>query len=402
MTARHVKIKAMRELGANLGSIARFASDALEKGELADQRRIERFILKATARGLSPDHRVRDCGRKIVYGKDYVELRRNPTGTHAVYANLQRCKSIWDCADCAALITEERRKELGQALANWREGNQVVMLTYTLSHRLTDPLEDTLEILTEARRFMKSGEAWQTIQYTYNIVGSISALEVTWGSDNGWHPHCHELVFIKWKRLNGSFFQSFQSDLQERWLHALDLKGGKGLKDVALDVQKAYAKVNNYVAKMGLEDDPEPEPEPTWNVEHELTKLPVKQGRDDKHTTPRGLLWAAFNGNKMAGELWREYSVTFFRKKQLFWSRGLADLLGVKQLKDDDDIVNDVSDACNIFALFDWGQWARIVHSDDWGRLRVKMLQCARDNDLVRLNELLAPLGISAGIQGEV
>src|SRR6185503_16585697 len=108
------------------------------------------------------------------------------------------CGRLWVCPVCAARITEQRRKELSNAVSRWP--GKLLLVTFTFRHERRDRLTDLLARLVGkgkqrgAFQWMKSGKQWQEILRDVEWVGSVRALEVTYG-DNGWHVHIHELVF---------------------------------------------------------------------------------------------------------------------------------------------------------------------------------------------------------------
>jgi hypothetical protein len=97
----------------------------------------------------------------------------------------------------AARISERRRQELEEAINRCVElGGSVYLVTYTVAHERYDDLEKLLQAFLSARRKAKQGEPAQKLRKQFDILGTISAQEVTWSKLNGWHPHNHELVFF--------------------------------------------------------------------------------------------------------------------------------------------------------------------------------------------------------------
>ncbi|MFL5624323.1 MAG: protein rep, partial [Ktedonobacteraceae bacterium] len=159
----------------------------------ADLRQV-RWQLQREARALLPDERVAFCLRRIQ--ATTVDVLYSPQYQSAHYGGLMVCGSVWVCPLCAAKISEHRRVELEQAIARCiANGGAVYLTTYTIAHKRYDNLSTLLQSFLQARKRMKQGRAAQALRQRFGILGTVSVREVTWSKLNGWHPHCHELVF---------------------------------------------------------------------------------------------------------------------------------------------------------------------------------------------------------------
>lgn len=91
-------------------------------------------------------HRVCACGKCRIDGTAPVSVRYNATKEMASYSNLQWCGSVWLCPDCSYRITQERKKELSDAMKACRDKRlHVSMLTLTVPHYLGDDLRTLLK-----------------------------------------------------------------------------------------------------------------------------------------------------------------------------------------------------------------------------------------------------------------
>jgi hypothetical protein len=377
---------------ALLGIIAKSASPPPFEGlNDADKNTLQKYALQAAARRLLPRERVSKCGRKPIPIVTHVEVLRSEDGSHSTFGGLLTCNSVWHCARCASKISEGRRVELQQAINTWLAHNQVVMLTYTLSHSHLAPLEKTLGILKDSKRAMKAGKPWQKIASRWGIVGSITATEITLGV-NGWHPHLHELVFVTGKRLQGSTLVELSQTLKNRWQAIVARLGGSVVRDIGLNFAVSDSKVADYVAKFGHEPS-----KPYWGEASELTKSNLKKASPTS-TTPQGLLWAFLAGERLAGRLWREYALAFKGKRQLVWSAGLAELLGMKEIQSDIELAKEQTDGLQVFALLTFRQWREILTWDNGGQYRLELLQYARAGDLEGFKACLEARGISSNV----
>ena len=146
--------------------------------------------------------------------------------------------------------------------------------------------------------------------------GRIVATEVPWGEKNGWHPHYHMIFFFD-HEINA---QGLQTELAIQWQDAC-IKAGAKAPDLihGVDVRNGtYAA--KYVSK--------------WGLEEEVTKGHLKKGLNGS-LTPFDLLRGASTNNHYK-TLFKEFADVFKGKQQLVWSKGLKELLGIKQVTDEE------------------------------------------------------------------
>ena len=291
-------------------------------------RRVARFALQEVARSILRDmierngkatyvHQVRNCLRSRISKKKGVTLFYNVEREQANFGNLQRCYSVWNCPICSMTITEGRRTELKQGLSNWTDaGGHAYLATFTNSHHRGDNLH---QLLTgQKKAFVKF---WQKTKVTERLKrlgykGRIVATEVTWGEQNGWHPHYHMILFFD-HEINAQGLQTF---LALQWQEAC-IKAGLKAPDLihGVDVRNGtYAA--EYVSK--------------WGLEEEVTKGHLKKGLNGS-LTPFDLLRGASTNNHYK-TLFKEFADVFKGKQQLVWSKGLKELLGIKQVTDEE------------------------------------------------------------------
>lgn len=295
-------------------------------------RRIARFALQDIARSILRDmvernskrtyvHQVRNCLRARISKHKGVTLFYNIEREQANFGNLQRCYSVWNCPICSMTITEGRRTELSQGLANWvNVGGHAYLVTFTNSHHRGDDLGDLLQ--GQKKAFVKF---WQKRKVTEMLKGlgykgRIVATEVTWGEQNGWHPHYHMIFFFD-HEINPQGLQSF---LALQWQDAC-IKAGLKSPDLihGVDVRNGtYAA--KYVSK--------------WGLENEVTKGHLKKGLNGS-LTPFDLLRGADTNNDYK-TLFKQFADVFKGKQQLVWSKGLKQLLGIGQVTDEELVDN--------------------------------------------------------------
>ena len=295
-------------------------------------RRIERYALQEVARSILREmverngkmtyvHQVRNCLRAKITKKKGVTLFYNVEREQANFGNLQRCYSVWNCPICSMTITEGRRTELKKGLANWTDlGGHAYLVTFTNSHHKGDDLGQLLQ--GQKKAFKKFWEKTKVVKMLKRLgyQGRIVATEVTWGEQNGWHPHYHMIFFFD-HEVDPNGIQSF---LALEWQDAC-IKAGLKAPDLihGVDVRNGtYAA--KYVSK--------------WGLEEEVTKGHLKKGLNGS-LTPFDLLRGASTNNHYK-TLFKQFADVFKGKQQLVWSKGLKELLGIKKVTDE-ELVDD-------------------------------------------------------------
>ena len=352
-------------LGKNAKSGDRPPSEKLDARGLAKRHVREgiRFEMQDVARSLvlsagqdagfehpANFHRVAHCG----WTRIGTFVAAKASGDRLKLAGLMSCNSVWACPLCAAVIQEQRRKELPRCVGwAYHTGSQAAMLTLTFPHQVEQDLVDLLERQALALRFFRMGRGWQRLKKNSRYRGHIRSLELTYG-DNGWHPHTHELFFIA----ADVDEQWFVDEVREQWESACVRAGLLDLnklwqvlafRDIAVQV-RFNCKDSDYIAK---QDDSR-----KWGVDHEMAKASTKAGRSSG-IHPHGLLVRAGSGDVRAGELYMEFIAAMKGKRQLVWSPGLKKRCGLEDVSDD-EIVEHVDIDEVLLCLIDPGNWSRI------------------------------------------
>jgi hypothetical protein len=350
-------------------------------------RRLNRWALQSAARKLMPDERVAGCLRRVGFdpetrrGYREVLVMFAEEMKRAHYKHLMVCGSVWMCPLCGAKISERRRVELSQALEN--SDLFFGLMSLTLEHRRGDRLKGSLDALLDAREKLKSGRAWQNFIREFGIVGTISALETTYGV-NGHHPHSHNLLVSR-SPLDAAAVHGF---IFRRWLAALSDHDRSATSERGVDVRTAESDVADYVGKWGHEPRNLKRPN-GWTIEHELTKSVSKMSKGDQGFTPLDLLQAFNAGDDQAGKIWQEYARTFKGRHQLQWSRGLRELLGLGRIESDMEIAARADEPAVLLAALSREQWKVILGNDARG----EVLEVASRGDVEELLEFLREIG---------
>jgi hypothetical protein len=327
--------------------------------------RLERYILQSAARKLlnnSKITRVNNCLRvptkvtKFQERKAGVQIYRSLKHKTCFYGGLQTCASVWVCAVCAAKISERRKCELQKAIEqHTARGGEVLLLTLTNPHYQGDKLVDLLKGQAKALYYFNGDRASRELFKSIGYIGSVRALEVTHGRlreySNGWHPHYHILLFVK----SGLDLAALENGLWFRWVMACS----KAMPDSRLPDQKHGVKLDNgtkaavYASK--------------WGLESEMTKGHIKKSNNGE--TPFDLLRAyAYDDDKQAGALFREFAETFKGKRQLHWSRGLKAIFNLEEVTDG-EIAEQKEDDAPLLGNIEFDDWKLVLKYDFRGEI---------------------------------
>ena len=375
-----------------LGTIAKCPSVASQSlAEQANERRAaaqaRRYDLQDAARRILPRERVALCGRLVVPGKDAVQIWYDPEHERAHFGQLVTCGSIWHCPVCAAKIAERRRLEVAAAVAAWRSrGGLVVLVTFTLAHNLGENLQTVLGRLKAARERSLSGRAAVHFKVAHGVVGSIRALEITYGV-NGWHPHLHVLMFLD-PEINRSVADTdyFVRDIKATWSAAVEKEGGYSTWVHGCDVQitsgepKADSdRVSDYITKLGSQ----------WDETYELTKSNAKMGKRAGRS-PMQLLSDANKGDDKAARLWLQYACVMKGERFLYWSRRLRKMLGLNKERSEEELAEEKVSTAVLVVKLALPAWRCVLSN----AARPDLLAAAAAGGYDAVVNLLAALGV--------
>lgn len=337
-------------------SAAKAGGDEATK-ERARLAKIGRYTLQRQAQKLLPGYRgLASCGRNVAYREmaPGVDVYLDKATGKAHFANLMTCKSVWACPVCAHRVTEERRADLQTAVAlHAMKGGKMLLMSLTFPHERNDDLKGMLKGLSKALNKVTAMSRFRRLLKSVGWIGSVRALEVTHG-ENGWHPHAHLLLFV------GPHEDAVDvvAQAHDLWAKAVHDAGLGHINEHGFDVRGGdYAA--EYVTKFGKEPT-----QAGWTAAHELTKSPVKKGRQKASRTPFQILEDSMNGDDQAGALFVEYVNAFKGKRQLFWSRGLRKKLGMGAEKSDEEIL---AEAEALEARKAETELTGTLNGDDWG-----------------------------------
>ena len=298
----------------------------------------------------------------------------------AGYAGLERCSSIWACPHCSATIRAGRAAEIEEAVtAHQKTGGAVVFFTGTVRHHQGDKLEDTLGQVLDSWSRLRRNKGWRLMKKKYAIAHYIRAIEVTRSEKNGWHPHCHALLFLDGD-ISDEQLKSLRADLFHYWSNAVEKLGGKKPTEKGLDLQKCDTQgkvLARYVGKI--------QEKKRWTAGAELARFDVKNGRGES-ISPFELLDddSSISPGRRA-VLWREYYSATKGRRAITWSRGLKKLYEIGEKSDEE--IQDEAESTTLV----WRTSARVfraVRRENVEKLAIALERAERE-DWARLAEIL-------------
>jgi hypothetical protein len=375
-----------------------FATGNLNEKET--RRSVRYKLLQVSQHILPNNHRVGTCLRYRISKDENVKIFQHQEHGCLHYGNLMRCGSVWLCPVCGAKISEVRRLELQQAKEEWlKQGGHVYMLTLTTPHYSFTDLRQLIDQQANALRYFWGGRGGEQLKDDLRYVGQIRAFEVTYGDENGFHPHYHVLLFTKVNLEDDRLYVSFAKRFAKRWEESCLKSGlGKPSEEHGCQLQDGSSAFE-YINKYGNDDDfslPEfdgfasasksynpskikvrVDESNRWNSSHELTKANSKTGKKGR-LTPFDFLRKFNDDPQKYGELWTTYANGVHGKAQLFWSHGLKELLGIKQNNDQaiaengavSELVGDNNDLSIINATQKLSELVREIDNTTWGFIR--------------------------------
>ena len=341
---------------ARLGINANLTS-ALDLDEQGKQIRLLRWERLKTARRLMPKERVARCvWAKVAH---FVEMWKSKSGKPGHFRKIYTCGSRAMCPICAAKITERNKQDLQKAInAAYELGWFVFMVTLTIEHHKHEPFKKVLNELVKSISRLRGRRWWYRMIEEYEIEGSVTALEDTYGLDNGHHPHKHILFFTR-REMSDDDCKQFENKIKEIYKEILMKYGRWMSNEHGVKVSSGGEYLAEYIAKFGHE------PKDKWTLAHEMTKGGQKigglrKGKDARYT-PFQLLDHAALGDIDAAKAFQEYAVVMKGKAQLTWSDKLRSKLGLDTELTEEEVaeMNDDKDS-RAFALADFGAWHKI------------------------------------------
>lgn len=328
-----------------------------------------RFYLLSLARELLPNDRIRICWRYPLPDRETVDLIYSEERKRARALGTMKCGSAWLCPVCSTYIAERRRQELGQALEAMRDRYFCVMVTYTIQHNANMRLKPLLTEMQKAFRYVKTGRDWQEIKSEFALVGSIRAIEITYGAA-GWHPHYHEMMIVELDHLRefyegsiSEYAEGLEAIMVKRWLDGLQARELSASEERGLKVSSTTDDVKDYIAKYGkmpLERD-------FASDAYEVTYGSTKTARNGNLSVWEILYHAS--SSKKHQRLFLEYVEATRKRSQLQWSRGLKALLNIDSVREEMAAEGIETPTDRVLAKIPVDLWRSLAETDCLGQV---------------------------------
>lgn len=358
---------------------------SVEQGR--DNRRVtlrnDRFRALRTLSRVSTLKAVRMCHKWSLLPGGHVEIWGTPTpdGVRAGFKGIGVCGSVHACPVCSAKIAAKRADEISRAVEKHEaNGGIVAMITLTRPHEYTDDLDLMWTAQSLAWKAVVDGAGWFADQdmfgvpitrkithgkrkgetVTENRIPFIRAVEVTRGR-NGWHPHIHALLFLQ----GDPDLDALGRRMFDRWRRKLVSMGEVDADDTA-DFDKHGWKIQQvktgastrafgeYLAKQvyGSPADSRQRSDDAGKVGHEVAGGAFKKGRQASRTpfeVLENVVMNLDNGDDPVVQksavrdlgIWLTWERASKGKRQITWSRGLRDWLGLEDEMTDEEIASE-------------------------------------------------------------
>lgn len=352
---------AARAPEAPLGTYANSSSPAGQPGTGFDPEVDHKSGRYGSRRGLweaSSLARVRSCGRYSTEEDGSVGIKVTPGqdgGNVSGFRGVTTCGSVWACPVCSAKIAAHRAQDLSQAVEHYTaDGKSVYMITLTMRHHRGQSLHQCWSALSYAWNAANSGKQAKADKELFELDGYNRVTEVTHG-EHGWHVHAHVVLFFD-REIGAESVKYLAHRMYQRWEKALHRKGFDAIEEHALDVRKADEWVADYLAKTTYNEDPQLKAASeayaqacTASAKKLASEAALGVFKDARrgNRTPFKILESIFAGQQIGADtsederLWYEWEKESRGRRQMVWSRGLRDRVGLDKEKDDTEIVED-------------------------------------------------------------
>jgi hypothetical protein len=288
-------------------------------------------------------------------------------------------------------ITEQRKSEMLEVKKKCKElGLVPYMLTLTFRHNISEKLGLLLVRFFRALDYYFFNRPfWRDYKKTIGLVHFIKVLETTHSDANGWHVHLHMLLICKpWDTETGECYKEPKAeDILIHWQSACG-SADLGVPDFHGVTITSHNAITSYIAK--------------WGLESELTKQHTKKGREGHHTPFDLVRLCEFEGNRQAGELFKEYYKCFKGRRQMVRSRGFNEFFQLGKYKTDVEVANEAVEDSELIGKINCGAWALIKYH----QVEVEVLEAAEVYGMTGVEEIIdtisyCPVPFRQGIEKE-
>lgn len=365
--AEKLWLKNAQDSAPTLGTITRFNSNfSTKKKKIIAKRQSARAVnfklVETTKELLAGTAQKRICicmSHRLDQDKNIFIKHNGKSGadSRAYFNNIIQCSSVHTCIICNNRIMAKRSKEIAQAYDYFTSSLHgfAPMLTLTIPHKYGGILEKQLELINQAYKRLMDDRIMRQVWELVGKVGAIKAVEYTHGK-NGHHNHIHSLMFLEKSHHDLVLpIARWTTPKRKGMLRLLNEKQEKSYIDKGLQAQISYMSFEKFIkfywvklcrdvglGMPSLENGAvisEGDNVKSYIAKHksaqEITNSRDKKAKNDNRNQWE-LLLDYQNGDKYAGEIFREYAKSFAGGKLLRWSNGLKKLLLIEDVEDED------------------------------------------------------------------
>jgi hypothetical protein len=283
------------------------------------------------------------------------------------FGNLQHCGSVHSCPVCSATILVGRALEIGAVLAQAvAEGHELGFVTFTMRHRLHEPLAGLWDAAGVAWKRVTTGRQWIAAQGDDgSVVGWVRVWEVTDGR-NGWHVHVH-FVLVLAPGSTAADLDDVAGGMFARWSAGLVAAGREAPRLVGQEWhlatgEAASSALADYLFKVAGQAQGQ---DRGAALGLELTHTHSGRARADLATKP---VWSILERLVRTGEAdalhrWHEWEAGSKGRRQVGWSKGLRDRFApaLIEVSDDEIVEREMGSADDDVVALSRAGWDRLV-----------------------------------------
>ena len=199
---------------------------------------------------------------------------------------------------------------------------QMVMCTLTVRHKRGQSLAELKRAVQTASRMARQGAPWSRAKRNFRVFGVVSAPEVTWSPESGWHFHIHTAIV---HRGTDAEAQELGEWFVDRYMGYVEEQGYSALIDGQdVSVIRDHKKLADYIAK-GVSR--------TRDLAWEMAGQATKKARSKGGLHPFDILEKASGDDQMKA-LFREYADAMKGVRSCIVTKSLADALDIEPADD--------------------------------------------------------------------
>jgi len=296
------------------------------------------------------------CGYASTANDDVtLHVRRTGSRPQASVSGVYRCGSPWLCPICSKRTAIQRQARVQKvAEATQAQGGIIAHVVITVRHKRGQSLAELKAAVTESSRAARSGRAWKAIQASGQVLGVLSAPEVTYSTKAGWHFHVHQgipMLTSDVDRATAACKQFVERYLQELEKRGFDANWNGQHVSISHDPQGAAA----YIGK-GL----------SWEIAGGTANK--AKARLDGSLAPFEIARRAANGSEQMRALWLEYAAVMPGTRSCVITAALAKHLEIQTEDvdgDEEDSTDETepTDVVGTLPTINWNTILRLGHA---------------------------------------